>query len=75
RLNVRLDTLERLAKGLEMTVWELLRVAEVGGGSTETHRPVGGRPRGPQFTQYKGGPAKPAAESPARRKVAENRER
>src|SRR2546423_15542414 len=30
--NVSLETLERMARGLDMAVWELLRIAEVGGG-------------------------------------------
>lgn len=70
KLNVRLDTLEQLAGGLDMTVWELLRIAEVGAKSAETHR--GGRQRTPP---YKGGHAKPPSESSTRRKVAEDRER
>ncbi len=32
KTNVSLDTLERLAKGLGMGVWELLRIAELAGG-------------------------------------------
>jgi len=33
KLNVRLNTLEQLAQGLEMPAWKLLRITEVGAGS------------------------------------------
>ena len=44
-LNVRLDTLEQLASGLEIAVWELLRTAEVGSGVVEASRSGRGRQR------------------------------
>ncbi|MEO7987666.1 MAG: helix-turn-helix transcriptional regulator [Gemmatimonadales bacterium] len=31
RINISLDTLERLARGLEKSAWQLLQIAEVGG--------------------------------------------
>lgn len=34
--NVRLNRLEQMAEDLEMSVWGLLRIAEVGAGSAET---------------------------------------
>ena len=37
-LNVRLDTLEQLASGLEISAWELLKIAEVGEAAAETAR-------------------------------------
>ena len=37
-LNVRLNTLEQLAGGLEISAWELLRIAEMRAGAAETTR-------------------------------------
>jgi transcriptional regulator with XRE-family HTH domain len=36
--NVSLETLERLASGLGLDVWELIRIAEVGGGAASRER-------------------------------------
>ncbi len=72
KLNVRLDTLEQLAGGLEMPAWELLRIAEVGGGPTEIPRAGTGRRRG---VAYGGTTPKLLSEAAARRKVAEERAR
>jgi transcriptional regulator with XRE-family HTH domain len=49
KTNVSLDTLERLARGLRMSVWELLRAAETGVSvlpeSRDSSRKSGGYPR------------------------------
>jgi hypothetical protein len=37
-LNVRLNTLQQLASGLEIAAWELLRIAEMGAGAPEMTR-------------------------------------
>jgi transcriptional regulator with XRE-family HTH domain len=57
-LNVRLDTLEQLATGLEIAAWELLRIAEVGSGGAEASRSGRGRQRlGPYPPTGKGSKA------------------
>jgi transcriptional regulator with XRE-family HTH domain len=38
KTNVSLETLERLARGLGMAVWELVRIAEVAGGAAARER-------------------------------------
>jgi transcriptional regulator with XRE-family HTH domain len=38
RVNISLETLERVAEGLRMSSWELLRIGEVGGGATDQSR-------------------------------------
>ena len=63
--NVSLDTLERLARGLEMGVWELVRIAEVGGGARSgVRRPTTYDRRG-----------KSDRELAALKKIAEERDR
>ena len=64
RLNVRLNTLEQLAQGLEMPAWKLLRIAEVGAGSAEP--PHEDR----RVAPYGDGTSKGRNETAARRKVA-----
>ena len=64
--NVSLDTLERLARGLEMGVWELVRIAEVGGGAARS----GGR----RSTTYDRR-SKSDRELAALKKIAEERDR
>jgi transcriptional regulator with XRE-family HTH domain len=64
--NVSLDTLERLARGLEMGVWELIRIAEVGGGAARS----GGR----RATTYDRR-GKTDRELAALKKIAEERDR
>jgi len=49
KLNVGLNTLEQLAQGLEMSAWELLRIAEVGAGSADAAR--AGRGRRPPYSR------------------------
>lgn len=65
RTNVSLDTLERLARGLGMGVWELLRTTEVGSMSKDRGRRPGTYDRR----------AKGEREGPALRKIAEERDR
>jgi transcriptional regulator with XRE-family HTH domain len=72
KLNVGLNTLEQLAQGLEMPVWELLRIAEVGAGSAESPRAGRGRRREPP---YSGQTVKARNDAAGRRKVAEDRDR
>ena len=72
KLNVRLDTLEQLAGGLEMSVWELLRIAEVGAGGAAASRATRGRRR---KAPYGGGAAESPDDTGRRRKVAEDRDR
>jgi transcriptional regulator with XRE-family HTH domain len=36
--NLSLDTLQRLARGLEMSVWELVRIAEIGSSAARLRR-------------------------------------
>lgn len=62
--NVSLDTLERIAAGLGLSVWELLRIAELGTGATER--------RGSPYRRDSG---RPSVEGAPRRKVAEDRDR
>lgn len=65
--NPSLDTIERLAKGLGMSVWELMRSAERAG-------PAAARDRGrPQGSYDRGG--KPEREMASLRKIAEERKR
>jgi transcriptional regulator with XRE-family HTH domain len=67
KTNVSLDTIERLAKGLGMSVWELMRVAERSG-------PAGARDRArtPGSYDRRG---KPERETAALRKIAEEKDR
>jgi transcriptional regulator with XRE-family HTH domain len=65
--NVSLDTLERLARGLQMGVWELLRIAEVGGGAATK----GGARRATAYDRRN----KSDRELAALRKIAEERDR
>jgi transcriptional regulator with XRE-family HTH domain len=67
KTNVSLDTLERLALGLGMGVWELIRIAEVGGGAAARER---GR-RSPTYDRR----GKAEREAPVLRKIAEERKR
>jgi transcriptional regulator with XRE-family HTH domain len=72
KVNVSLATLERLARGLEMSAWELLRIAEVGGPSAQASTPD--IPRRAK-TPYN--PPQERGERPRKsdRKVAEERDR
>jgi transcriptional regulator with XRE-family HTH domain len=65
--NVSLETLERLAKGLGMSVWELMRLSERAGGA-----PARDRGRAPGSYDRRG---KADRETPALRKIAEDRDR
>ena len=65
--NVSLDTLERLARGLEMGVWELIRIAEVAGGAATK----GGGRRATTYDRR----SKSDRELAALRKIAEDRDR
>jgi transcriptional regulator with XRE-family HTH domain len=65
KTNVSLETLERIARGLEMSVWELVRIAEVAGsGARDRSRRGGtyGRPKGDR-------------EAPLLKKIAEEKSR
>jgi transcriptional regulator with XRE-family HTH domain len=64
KTNPSLDTIERLAKGLGMSVWELLRLAERGG--------AGVKARGPGSYDRRG---KPERDTAALRKIAEEKDR
>lgn len=63
KTNVSLDTIERLARGLGMAVWELMRIAEAAGSA-----------RGRRPTTYDRR-TKPEREGPTLRKIAEDRDR
>lgn len=67
KTNPSLDTLERLAKGLGISVWELLRSAERSGaaGTRDRARATGSYDRR----------GKPERETAALRKIAEERDR
>jgi transcriptional regulator with XRE-family HTH domain len=67
KTNVSLDTLERLARGLDMAVWELMRIAEVAGGAAARERL---RRLGTYDRKGKGD-----REAPSLRKIAEERDR
>ena len=67
KTNVSLDTLERLAGGLGMGVWELIRIAEVAGGAATRER--GRRP--PTYDRR----GKAERDTPILRKIAEDRKR
>lgn len=62
--NVSLDTIERLAKGLGMSVWELMRAAERSGGAATRDRG-----RGASYDR------RGKSETPALRKIAEEKDR
>lgn len=38
KVNISLETLERIGEGLQMSAWELLRIAEVGGSAADPTR-------------------------------------
>jgi transcriptional regulator with XRE-family HTH domain len=63
--NVSLDTIERLAKGLGMSVWELMRAAERSGAAAT-------RDRGRGAASYD---RRGKFETPALRKIAEEKDR
>ena len=63
--NVSLDTIERLARGLGMSVWELMRAAERSGGPAARDRR-----RGAPAYDRRG-----KSETPALRKIAEEKDR
>lgn len=63
--NVSLDTIERLAKGLGMSVWELMRAAERSGAAAT-------RDRGRGAASYD---RRGKSETPALRKIAEEKDR
>ena len=65
KTNVSLDTLERLARGLGMPVWELVRIAEV--------LAAGTRDRGRRPGTY--GRLKGERDTPLLRKIAEEKSR
>jgi transcriptional regulator with XRE-family HTH domain len=67
KTNPSLDTIERLAKGLSMSVWELIRAAErtVPAAARDPGRGAGAYARR----------AKPDRESSTLRKIAEDRDR
>jgi len=67
KTNVSLETLERLARGLGMSVWELMRIAEVASGPAARERL---RRLGTYDRRGKGD-----REAPALRKIAEERDR
>jgi transcriptional regulator with XRE-family HTH domain len=67
KTNVSLETLERLAKGLGMSVWELIRLSERAGGATGRDRV-----RGPGSYDRRG---KADRDTSALRKIAEDRDR
>jgi transcriptional regulator with XRE-family HTH domain len=67
KTNPSLDTIERIAKGLGMSVWELMRLAERGGAGVGRDRG-----RGPGSYDRRG---KPDREAAALRKIAEERDR
>jgi transcriptional regulator with XRE-family HTH domain len=67
KTNVSLDTIERLAKGLGMAVWELLRIAERSGSTGARDRV-----RAPGSYDRRGKPERDAA---ALRKIAEEKDR
>jgi len=66
KTNVSLETLERLARGLGMGVWELVRAAEAAGSSA--------RERGRRAGTYDRR-GKSDRDTPALRKIAEDRDR
>ena len=67
KTNPSLDTIERLAKGLGMSVWELMRLAERAGAGVGRDKA-----RGPGSYDRRG---KPDREAAALRKIAEERDR
>lgn len=67
KTNVSVETLERLAAGLGMGAWELLRIAEVAGGAATRER---GR-RAPTYERR----GKGERDTPVLRKIAEDRKR
>jgi transcriptional regulator with XRE-family HTH domain len=67
KTNPSLDTIERLAKGLGMSVWELMRAAERSGGA-------GTRDRLRPASSYDRR-GKPERDTAALRKIAEERDR
>lgn len=67
KTNPSLDTLERLAKGLGMSVWELVRLAERAGAAVPRDRV-----RGPGAYERRNKPERDAA---ALRKIAEDKDR
>lgn len=66
--NVSLETLERLATGLDMSIWELMRIVETGA-AADAAPAAGSRKRRP----YAGRGPKSEGASPGLRKVAEDR--
>lgn len=72
KFNVGLNTLERLARGLEMPAWGLLRIAEVGAGFAKTPRPGRGSRH---VAPYGSETSTTRNDAAARRKVAEDRDR
>jgi transcriptional regulator with XRE-family HTH domain len=66
KTNVSLETLERLARGLGMGVWELVRAAEAAGSAARE------RGRRPGTYDRRG---KSDRDTPALRKIAEDRDR
>jgi transcriptional regulator with XRE-family HTH domain len=66
KTNVSLDTIERLAKGLGMGVWELMRIAERSGST-------GARDRVRTGSYDRRG--KPERDTAALRKIAEEKDR
>lgn len=67
KTNPSLETIERLAKGLGMSVWELMRIAERSGAAATRDRG-----RAPSSYDRRG---KPDRETTTLRKIAEERDR